>query len=64
MEKVDGVNKVAVIGAGLMGVGIGVDFARAGYETWLYNTREETSRLSMSRARKALDLLHDHINRH
>ena len=44
MEKVEGINKVAIIGAGLMGFGIGVDFARAGYETWLYNTREESSR--------------------
>jgi len=56
MEKMEGINKVAIIGAGLMGFGIGVDFARAGYATWLYNTREETSLQSMSRARKALDL--------
>jgi 3-hydroxybutyryl-CoA dehydrogenase len=55
MEKIDGINKVAIIGAGLMGFGIGVDFARAGYETWLYNTRKETSRKAMERARKALD---------
>jgi 3-hydroxybutyryl-CoA dehydrogenase len=32
-----------------------VDFARAGYETWLYNTRDETSLKAMNRARKALD---------
>jgi 3-hydroxybutyryl-CoA dehydrogenase len=56
MEKIEGINKVAIIGAGLMGYGIGVDFVRAGYETWLFNTREETSRQSMERARKALDL--------
>ncbi len=56
MKKVEGINKVAIIGAGLMGYGIGVDFIRAGYPTWLYNTREETSRQSMERARKALDL--------
>lgn len=56
MEKVEGINKVAVIGAGLMGFGIGVDFVRAGYPTWLYNTREESSRQAMDRARKALDL--------
>jgi len=55
MEKVEGINKVAIIGAGLMGFGIGVDFARAGYETWYYNTREETSLQAMNRARKALD---------
>jgi 3-hydroxybutyryl-CoA dehydrogenase len=56
MEKVTGINKVAVIGAGLMGFGVGVDFARAGYETWLYNTRAETSRESMMRCREAIDL--------
>ena len=59
MEKVAGINKVAVIGAGLMGFGIGVDFARAGYETWLYNTRAETSRQSMMRCREAIDLFVD-----
>jgi len=59
MEKVTGVNKVAIIGAGLMGFGIGVDFARAGYETWLYNTRAETSRQSMLRCRKAINLFVD-----
>jgi 3-hydroxybutyryl-CoA dehydrogenase len=56
MKKIEGINKVAIIGAGLMGYGIGVDFIRAGYPTWLYNTREESSRGSMMRARKALDL--------
>ena len=56
MEKVEGINKVAIIGAGLMGFGIGVDFARAGYETWLYNTREESSRKALENAREALDL--------
>ncbi|MCP4755803.1 MAG: 3-hydroxyacyl-CoA dehydrogenase family protein [Proteobacteria bacterium] len=55
MKKAKGIDKVSIIGAGLMGFGIGVDFARAGYETWLYNTREETSKQSMERARKALD---------
>jgi len=56
MEKVAGIDKVAVIGGGLMGYGIAVDFVRAGYDTWLYNTREESSRRAMERARKALDL--------
>ncbi len=56
MKKIEGIHKVAVIGAGLMGFGIGVDFARAGYETWLYNTREESSRQAMERARAALEL--------
>lgn len=56
MKRIEGINKVAIIGAGLMGFGIGVDFVRAGYPTWLYNTREETSRLAMERAKQALDL--------
>jgi 3-hydroxybutyryl-CoA dehydrogenase len=54
MKKCADINKVAVIGAGLMGFGIGVDFARAGYDTWMYNTREETSRIAMQRAKDAL----------
>ena len=56
MEKVDGINKVAIIGAGLMGFGIGVDFAKAGYDTWLFNTREETSCQAMENAKQAMDL--------
>ncbi|MBN1664808.1 MAG: 3-hydroxyacyl-CoA dehydrogenase family protein [Deltaproteobacteria bacterium] len=56
MKKHADINKVAVIGAGLMGYGIGVDFARAGYETWMYNTREETSRQAMQRAKDAFEL--------
>jgi 3-hydroxybutyryl-CoA dehydrogenase len=56
MKKMTDISKVAIIGAGLVGFGIGVDFARAGYETWLYNTRDETSLQAMERARKALDL--------
>ena len=47
MQKVDGINKVAIVGAGLMGFGIGIDFARAGYETWLLNTKDETSQQAM-----------------
>jgi len=55
MTKEPGINKVAVIGAGLMGFGIGVDFARAGYEVTLWNTKAETSKQAMERARTALD---------
>ncbi len=51
------IERVAVIGAGLMGLGIGVEFARFGYEVGLYNTREETSRDAMGRAREDLDLM-------
>lgn len=56
MRKVEDIKKVAIVGAGLMGYGIGVDFARAGYETWMFNTREETSRTAMARAKDALSL--------
>jgi len=32
------VQKVAIIGAGLMGFGIGVEYARFGYHVSFYNT--------------------------
>lgn len=51
------IEQVAIIGAGLMGLGIGVEFARFGYKVRLYNTREETSRDAMERAREDLDLM-------
>jgi len=51
------IEQVAVIGAGLMGLGVGVEFARFGYNVRLYNTREETSRNAMERAREDLDLM-------
>jgi 3-hydroxybutyryl-CoA dehydrogenase len=54
MQREPDVNKVAVIGAGLMGFGIGVDFARAGYDVALWNTREETSKQAQERSRTAL----------
>ncbi len=53
--KEAGINKVAIIGAGLMGFGIGVDFARAGYDVALWNTSQATSQKAMTRARAALD---------
>jgi 3-hydroxybutyryl-CoA dehydrogenase len=56
MKKCEYVNKVAIIGAGLMGYGIGIDFVRAGYETWMFNMRTETSRMAMQRAKEALSL--------
>ena len=55
--KEPGIERVAVIGAGLMGFGVGVEFARFGYEVALYNRREETSREAMERSREALDLM-------
>lgn len=32
--------QVAVLGAGLMGVGIATHFARFGYDVWLYDTEQ------------------------
>ena len=51
------IEQVAVIGAGLMGLGIAVEFARFGYPVRLYNTREATSKRAMERARDDLDLM-------
>jgi len=47
------IERVAVIGAGLMGFGIGVEFARFGYQVSLYNTIEVSSRQAMQNARDA-----------
>jgi 3-hydroxybutyryl-CoA dehydrogenase len=55
--KEAGIERVAVIGAGLMGFGVATEFARFGYEVSIYNTREETSRQAMQQAREALDLM-------
>lgn len=55
--KEPGINKVAVIGAGLMGFGIGVEFARFGYDVSLYNTSEASSKRTQEWARDALDLM-------
>ncbi len=55
--KEQGINCVSIVGAGLMGFGIGLDFARFGYEVKLYNTTKATSDLAMKRSREALDLM-------
>jgi len=55
--KEEKVKHVAVIGAGLMGLGIGVDFARFGYPVSLYNTHEATSRRALEMAKEDLDLM-------
>lgn len=51
------IKRVAVIGAGLMGFGVAVEFARFGYQVNMYNTREETSKRAMQQAKEALDLM-------
>jgi len=55
--KEKGINRVAIIGAGLMGYGIGVEYARFGYDVALYNTRQESSDNAMREAKAALDLM-------
>lgn len=55
--KEAGIERVAVIGAGLMGFGVAVEFARFGYQVNIYNTREETSKQAMQQAREALGLM-------
>jgi len=55
--KEEGIERVAIIGAGLMGFGIAVEFARFGYQVSMYNTREETSKQAMQQAKEALDLM-------
>ena len=52
-----GIERIAVIGAGMMGFGVAVEFARFGYPVRIYNRREETSKAAMQNAREALDLM-------
>ena len=51
------IKQVAVIGAGMMGMGIGLEFARFGYLVNLYNTKKSTSQKTMKQAREDLDLM-------
>ena len=51
------IKRVAVMGAGLMGLGIGVEFGRFGYQVSLYNTSQASSANSRQRARQDLDLM-------
>ncbi|MBW2323593.1 MAG: 3-hydroxyacyl-CoA dehydrogenase family protein [Deltaproteobacteria bacterium] len=51
------IKKVAIIGAGLMGFGVGVEFARFGYDVSFYNTSEASSKKAMERAKEALGLM-------
>lgn len=51
------IERIAVIGAGEMGAGIGVEFARYGYTAILNSRHEETLQKTMARARQDLDLM-------
>src|SRR5262245_39870104 len=51
------IHNVAVVGAGLMGFGVGVEFARFGYQVTLFNRTPGSSQNAMRQARDALDLM-------
>ena len=51
------IQNVAIIGAGLMGLGIGVEYARFGYNVKLYNTSKASSVHAIQRAEEILDLM-------
>jgi len=55
--KVESIERVAVIGAGLMGFGVATEFARFGYQVSIYNTKEETSKEAMVQISETLDLM-------
>ena len=55
--KDEGVNRIAVVGAGLMGHGIALEFALAGYEVRLNSTNETSLRKGTQSIRDSLDRL-------
>ena len=55
--KEKSIENVAIIGAGLMGFGIGLEFARFGYQVSLYNTSPASSQKTMERIRADLNLM-------
>lgn len=55
--EVEDIKQVAVIGAGLMGFGIAVEYARFGYNVAIYNTSEASSNKALDLSRETLDLM-------
>jgi 3-hydroxybutyryl-CoA dehydrogenase len=55
--KEETIERVAIVGVGLMGLGIGIEFARFGYHVSLYDTKENFSMRAMEQAREDLDLM-------
>ena len=51
------IKNIAIIGAGLMGLGIGVEYARFGYNVKLYNTSQTSSELARQKAKVILDVM-------
>jgi 3-hydroxybutyryl-CoA dehydrogenase len=56
-KKLPGINHVAVIGAGLMGHGIALEFAAAGYEVAFTDQTRGVLDSALARARNGLELL-------
>jgi 3-hydroxybutyryl-CoA dehydrogenase len=56
-RMVEGIRRVAVIGAGLMGHGIAAEFAAAGYEVALADTNADALTKAPIRARAGLELM-------
>jgi 3-hydroxybutyryl-CoA dehydrogenase len=52
-----GIKNVAVIGAGMMGKGIGLEFARFGYDVVLHDISEEQLKKSLLSVQEELDLM-------
>jgi len=55
--KEESIERIAVIGAGMMGFGVATEFARFGYQVSIYNTKQETSKKAMVQISEALDLM-------
>ncbi len=51
------IKKVAVIGAGFMGAGIALEFARFGHDVSIYNRSEATGNKAMGRIKEDLELM-------
>jgi len=51
------IERVAIIGSGLMGTGIGLEFARFGYPVAFYDIKEEVLEKSIQSAHEDLDLM-------
>ena len=55
--KVDEIQRIAIIGAGLMGSQIGMEFALAGYEVYLHDLTEEKLQQAITNIQNNLQLL-------
>lgn len=53
----DNIRQTTVIGAGIMGLGIAVEFARFGFEVSLYDVCEDVLKNALTRARDDLDIM-------